>query len=193
MPSKAFLRICDQLGRLERHTDPSVRRDVWEALRHELGRRDLPADEEMLVLDSLITDALLYADPALGREREAWSLRAVQLGPRVSTLIGSRGAALVEAGRYEEGKAMLEPLVFAKDTVAFDGLISRIFLARAEHALGDEAAALPLMAQAREMTPTVGGGIVSALIERIENEMQPVAYGALLTHHNAHSFSRIAP
>jgi hypothetical protein len=193
LPSRAFLRIVDHFAHPGRDTDPGVRREVWEALRRELAQGGLPADEEMLVLDWLITDALIYADPALCSQLEAWSLRAIQLGPQVRTLIGSRGSALIEAGAYEKGKAMLEPLVSAKDTALFDGLISRIFLARAEHALGDEAAARCLMAQAREIAGTAGRENVNALIERIENEMQTVDPGAMLMHQNAHSFSRIAP
>ena len=193
LPSKAFLRIVDQVAHPGRQIDPEIRREVWEALRRELAQGGLPADEEMLVLDCLVTDALIYADPALCSQLEAWSLRAIQLGPRVRTLIGSRGCALIEAGAYEEGKAMLAPLVSAKDTALFDGLMSRIFLARAEHALGDEAAARHLMAQAREIAGTAGRENVNALIERIENEMQTVDAGAMLMHQNAHSFSRIAP
>ena len=164
MPSQAFLRIRNQLDRPGRHTDQKVRREVWEN----------------------------YADPVLRPELDEWSRRALELGPQVRTLLGSRGAALVEAGRHQEGKAMLETLVFAKDATPFDRLMSRIFLARAEHALGDSAAAHSLVTEARAIGQTTGGNVI-ALIERIENEMQTIPSCIMLTNRNARSFSGISP
>ena len=128
----------------------------------------------MLVLDALVTDGLLFADPMLLTGLEQWSLRALQLGPGVRTVVGSRGAALVELGRYQEGKALLETVAFTVDAEPFDALMSRIFLARAEHALGNAAAAAALMTQVRSMTAQAGvlEPAVISLIERIEREIQ---------------------
>jgi hypothetical protein len=128
----------------------------------------------MLVLDALVTDGLLFADPMLLAEMEQWSLRALQLGPEVRTLVGSRGAVLVELGRYQEGKALLEGVAFTVDTESFDVLMSSIFLARAEHALGNGAAAAALMTQVRSNTAQAGANepAVISLIERIEREIQ---------------------
>jgi predicted Zn-dependent protease len=122
----------------------------------------------------LVTDGLLFADPMLLAEMEQWSLRALQLGPEVRTLVGSRGAVLIELGRYQEGKALLEGVAFTVDTEPFDVLMSSIFLARAEHALGNAAAAAALMAQVRSQTAQAGahGPAVVSLIERIEREIQ---------------------
>jgi hypothetical protein len=105
---------------------------------------------------------------------EQWSLRALQLGPEVRTLVGSRGAVLVELGRYQEGKALLEGVAFTVDTESFDVLMSSIFLARAEHALGNGAAAAALMTQVRSNTAQAGANepAVISLIERIEREIQ---------------------
>ena len=134
----------------------------------------MSAQEEMLVLDKLVTDGLLFADPALHTELDQWSLRALQLGPEIRTLVGSRGAVLVETGRYEEGKALLETVAFADDAAPFDALISRIFLARAEHALGNGVAAARLMTQVRSAiaNPGSAGPATMALIERVESEMK---------------------
>jgi len=83
------------------------------------------------------------------------------------------GAVLVELGRYQEGKALLETAAFADKASPFDLFMSRIFLARAEHALGNAAAARDLITQARATAEgTVGRQPgVTALIGRIEREM----------------------
>jgi peptidase M50-like protein len=176
MKSPALSRIAFQLARADRWSSEDARRDFCSALRRELAEGRLSAEEEMLVLDALVTDGLLFADPALRSELDQWSLRALQLGPEVRTLVGSRGAALVETGRYQEGKALLETVAFADDIRPFDALMSRIFLARAEHALGNSTAAAGLMTQVRSETAKPGavGPATMTLIERIESDMKIV-------------------
>jgi hypothetical protein len=91
------------------------------------------------------------------------------------TLVGSRGAVLVEIGRYQEGKALLETVAFANEAPWFDLLMSRIFLARAEHALGNAAAVDDLVTDARAIAqPSTSWPAVTALIGRIESEMRTV-------------------
>jgi len=172
--SSASSRIAKQFARTDRLSSAAARRDFWVRLRRELLDGGLPVEEEMLVLDALVTDGLLFADPMLLAEMEQWSLRALQLGPEVRTLVGSRGAVLVELGRYQEGKALLEGVAFTVDTESFDVLMSSIFLARAEHALGNGAAAAALMTQVRSNTAQAGANepAVISLIERIEREIQ---------------------
>lgn len=171
----ASSRIAYQLARLDRLIREDARRDFCAALRRELAEGGLSAEEEMLVLDALVTDGLIFADPLLRPELDQWSLRTLQLGPEIRTLVGSRGAVLVELGRYQEGKHLLETVAFADGAAPFDALMSRIFLARAEHALGNAAAASDLMIQARSATARLGafGPAVIALIGRIDGEMQP--------------------
>ena len=120
--------------RAELWTDEAVRRDIWQAWRRKLTQGDLLPAEETLVLDFLVTEGLIFADPVLRPELDAWSLRALQLEPQAMTLVGSRGAVLVEIGRYQEGKSLLETVLFADGAAPFDLFMSRIFLARAEHA-----------------------------------------------------------
>ena len=79
--------------------------------------------EEMLVLDVLVTDGLIFADPAVRPDLDQWSLRALRVGPKVKTLIGSRGAVLVELGHYQKGKRLLETLAFSSDAAPFDALL----------------------------------------------------------------------
>lgn len=174
MASAVSSRIANQLARADRWTSEEARHDVRAALRGELRDGDLPAAEEMLLLDALVTDGLIFADPAARPELDQWSLRAVQLGPEVKTLIGSRGAVLVELGRYQEGKHLLETVAFSSDAAPFDALMSQVFLARAEHALGNADLAGDLMRRVRSAitNPDALGPAVMALIERIEKQMQ---------------------
>lgn len=165
--------LLARLHGAERWTNEAVRHKVWEALRRELARGELRPVEETLALDFLVTDGLIFADPVLHPELDAWSLRALQIEPESITLIGSRGAVLVEIGHYQEGKSLLETVVFAKEAAPFDVFISRIFLARAEHALGNVAAARECLTDVPAMLQTSAAGpAVTALVERLKNEMQ---------------------
>ena len=174
--SPASSRIAAQLACADRWTSEDARCDFRAALRRELTEGGLPAEEEMLVLDALVTDGLIFADPAVRPDLDQWSLRALQLGPKVKTLVGSRGAVLVELGRYQEGKQLLKTVAFSSDAAPFDAFMSQIFLARAEHGLGNADLAGDLMTKARSAigkpNPGALGLAVMGLIERIENEMQ---------------------
>ena len=174
--SPASSRIAAQLARADRWTSEDARCDFRAALRRELTEGGLPAEEEMLVLDALVTDGLIFADPAVRPDLDQWSLRALQLGPKVKTLVGSRGAVLVELGRYQEGKQLLKTVAFSSVAAPFDAFMSQIFLARAEHGLGNADLAGDLMTKARwaisKPNPGALGLAVMGLIERIENEMQ---------------------
>jgi hypothetical protein len=80
MASPVWSRIAQQLGR-DRWANEDVRSDVQEALRRELAQGGLSPEEELLVLDVLVTDGLVFADPVLRPKLDEWSLRALWLGP----------------------------------------------------------------------------------------------------------------
>ena len=141
MMTLASSRILYQLSYSDRFTDEEACRDFREAMLRELEGGDLAREEKMLVLDALVTDGLISGDPAVCPRLDEWSEQALALGPELPTLLGSRGAVLVELGRYEEGKALLAPLVASSPAQSFDSFMSHAFLARAERALGDEAVA----------------------------------------------------
>jgi hypothetical protein len=81
---------------------------------------ELQPAEEMLVLDRLITVGLGLGDPEFRLHFDQWSARVRELGPEVTTLKGSCGAALVELGQVEAGKALLEEVAAAADASHFD-------------------------------------------------------------------------
>src|SRR5215471_18109104 len=162
--SLAIVRIQYRVRLHQRLHNRDSRRKAWAAVQRELARGDLTPEEEMYALDWLITnwlmtDRLAAAGPTLAdlsfrSKLDEWSGRAVRLGPKVKTLVGSRGAVLVELGRYREGKALLQSLVSIKGAPLPDALLSRIYLARAEHALGNAAAARRLIGQAQAIART---------------------------------------
>lgn len=142
----AELRVCYHL-----HRDSAARlslEDIYHALEREWARGGLAPELEMHLLDSLITRALMSETPVPPQKLDAWSQRALELGPTLPTLQGSRGAALVEIGRAEEGKAMLESVLAAPAPNRFDILMSQVFLTKAESLLGRREQASEWLAKA---------------------------------------------
>jgi len=145
--SSASPRILYQLMRRDKLEDSAALQDYREALERELAG-NLSREEELLALDGLITNGLISGDPAFRAWLDGWSRRAIELAPDAQTVRGSRGAALVELGRWEEGKAMLSTVAAVEGS--FDALMTQTYLARAEHALGNTAAAKALAEAARK-------------------------------------------
>lgn len=134
VPTAASARVYNHLAtRLPDGQDGSAE------LQLELDGGQLSTAETLLVLDTLITRALMTREPNLVRHLDAWSARALALAPDLRTIQGSRGAALVELGRIEEGRAMLAAIAAA--STGFDAFMTKLFLANAELARGDLAAA----------------------------------------------------
>jgi hypothetical protein len=168
-PPRATARLIYQLIRSDHWTDAEARRDYEDALQRELGRRTLSREETMLVLDGLLTSALMHRSPQLRAHLDAWSEQALQLGPDIATLRGTRGAVLVELGRYEEGKALLAPLASSQPGSAFDAFMISVSLARAEHGIGNVAAARAFAAAARENVSAVPGA--AFMLSRLDAEL----------------------
>lgn len=146
---RANPRLIFHMLRSDRWTDMDARHDFQDSVQRELGRGAVSREETILALDALVTSALIYRDSALQARLDAWSQEALRLAPDIATLRGSRGAVLVELGRYDEGKALLLPLVTGQPTKSFDTFMSCIFLAHAEHAMGNVVAARAFAATAR--------------------------------------------
>jgi hypothetical protein len=168
-PRRASARLIYQLARSDKGTDPETRRDYEDALQRELGRSTLSREETMLALDALLTSALMYRNPQLRAHLDAWSQQALQLGPDIATLRGTRGSVLVELGRYEEGKALLAPLAGSQSGNAFDAFMISVSLARAEHGLGNVAAARVLAAAARESVSAIPSA--AFMLSRLDAEL----------------------
>jgi Peptidase family M50 len=134
--SAASARIAYYLESPERWTQSEARRDIRNALLGEISAAELPLSERLIVLEALVTIGLVTGDLTYRSELDQWSLTAMQLAPMIKTVRGSRGAALVELGRFEEGKSLL--LQVADPSAPSDYLMGQFFLARAERGLGNE-------------------------------------------------------
>src|SRR5262245_20076066 len=110
---EVIARIWRHFGDPERWTRADIRRETDAGLARGLQLGGLPPEVELLVLDAVMTNALLFGAPELCSRLDEWSRRALELGPDVPTIRGSYGSGLVELGRDEEGKAVLEPVVAA--------------------------------------------------------------------------------
>jgi hypothetical protein len=180
--SEATLRLLPLIAANERWTDAEVRHSIHCAILSELERGELSREEELLMLDCLVTDVLMFGDQAPDstfRPRlDEWSRRAFELGSDVDTIRACRGGVLVELGHYADGKALL---VSVGDDIDFiDSLMRDIVLARAERALGNnhaarqliEVASLYLAAAARHRAlndPALVG--VVTLADRVKREI----------------------
>jgi Peptidase family M50 len=168
--SPAGSRVLYQLNRPDRWNDNDARRDFRESLLRELSRDELTREDRMLVLDALASDALTFGDPELRADLDKWSSRALELGPDKLPLLCTRGAVLVELGRYNEGKILLTSVAAAEQTQPLDRLVCQVFLARAEIALGNAAAARQFACAARA---TADGGLMSAAVAPLLARLGP--------------------
>jgi hypothetical protein len=150
-PSAAWNRIVPHLFRSEVWTNEFARGDALAAAERELVRGSLTPEEEMWVLDYMISVGLVSGDLQFRSRLDRWSERARELGPDVATLKGSRGAVLVELGQFEAGRALLQELAAANNGRAIDVAMTTIFLALAEQGLGNSPAARRLLTDARRM------------------------------------------
>jgi hypothetical protein len=170
--TEASSRLVYHLFRFQ--TNKEAYPEAREGVLRELHRGDLSREEQMWVLDALITDGIVSRDPAARLHLDAWSRQALALGPDLTTLQGSRGAVLVELGRYDEGKTLLAPLAGPDQPVSFDAFMSRTFLALAERGLGNEAAARQL-ADAARATAKAAGASPRAMLARLDSEIPDVS------------------
>jgi hypothetical protein len=168
----ASSRIMYQIFRRDRWTDPEAGRECVEALQRELERDALLAAEEIaLIIDSLVTYALVFGDATLRPQLDALTQGAVALAP-VRTLYGSRGAALIEIGRYEEGKEILESLIAQSGLDPFDAFMIEVHLARAERGLGDQQTAANWAARARRRAASCQTPVAQLMLARMEAELK---------------------
>jgi hypothetical protein len=163
-------RLMYQLFRVDRWTNARAAREFVEAMLREIGRGTLLPAEEALVIDTLLTHVFVCGDASLRPRLDALTLRALQLVPH-DTLSGSRGAALVEIGRYAEGKAVLEALIARSGLAPFDIFMTEVHLARAEHGLGNREAGACWAAAARRSAEACSTLATSLMLKRMDAEL----------------------
>jgi hypothetical protein len=180
--SNATPRLMPHIPFSERWVNAEARHLAHRALLEEIERQEMSRDEELLVLDCLITDVLIFGhqvpDLTFRPQLDTWSKRALKLGPEILPIRATRGGVLIELGRYQEGKALTASAGDAMDD--FDTILRNTFLARAEHGLGNTEATKKLLAAARQslaLAQSTNYGRehfagVAAFVDRVEREIE---------------------
>ncbi|MBW4520454.1 MAG: site-2 protease family protein [Scytolyngbya sp. HA4215-MV1] len=124
----------------------------------------LSSPEKAFILDYLSCVVVIHGCKRYLKEAEKWSAEAIRLASSSKTLQGTRGAVLIEAGRYAEGKQLLLPLT-TPENEALDQAISSCYLAKAEYFLGNESNVKDWLLKAKAT------GVAGHTLERIETEL----------------------
>jgi len=125
------------ITRSDRWANEAIRREVDKEFQQLLDSGILSRAEEVLVLDGLLTSALVYRDTMLLPQIEEWSLRSLELAPSSRPLLATRGGVLAETGRYVEAKSVIKPIVSVTDD-SNEWFLCHMFLALSELRLGNE-------------------------------------------------------
>ena len=106
------------------------------AISQTLGAQTLTREQRLQMLDTYVTWAVMTGAPDCMERglRHAEELRGEL--PDQPTIKGSFGSMLIEAGRLEEGEAVLRD-AYETDTVAFDRGIIAAYIGRACFLRGD--------------------------------------------------------
>jgi hypothetical protein len=114
-----------------------------------LNNENIADSERAYILDTLASIVINHRQKQYLTQADGWSQEALRLAGYSKTIQGTRGAILIELGKYEEGKQMLFPLT-EPDNDPIDIAISSYYLANAEHRLGNGEQAWRWLKQAEE-------------------------------------------
>jgi hypothetical protein len=92
--------------------------------------------ERAYLLDWLSAIVINHGQKQYLSQADAWSEEAMKYAGHAKTIQGTRGAILIELGKYEEGRKLLFPLTEEGNDL-FDIAISSYYLAKADHHLGN--------------------------------------------------------
>jgi len=130
-------------------TDHSQTALAWDQVERLGISGRLSVAEEMAVLDARLTAALASCDETAIEQLDAWSQRLTTLSPTAAAAIETRVAVLIQLGQYDEGKRMLGPLEPARSP--YGSVLRLLFLAQAEHGLGNIADARTCLTAAHKI------------------------------------------
>jgi hypothetical protein len=139
---------------------------LWNQLLNAENASDV---ERAYILDLLASIVINLGQKQYLTHADRWSREAMKLAGYSKTIQGTRGAILVELGKYEEGKRNLFPLT-GPDNDPVDIAISSYYLAKADHHLGNSGQALVWLMQAEEVSKKVPG--ISEMFAGIKLEMR---------------------
>jgi hypothetical protein len=150
MRSPTAATVIRWLARPDRAADRALHDLHEEQVERLRSRGMLSVAEEMIVLDGRLTVALATCDETPPQQLDEASRRLVALGPSSGAALETRASVLIQLGEYDEGKRMLEQLTPTES--AYAAVLRLLFLAQAEHGLGNPATARARLAEAHEIT-----------------------------------------
>jgi hypothetical protein len=129
--------------------DPAKTAPAWDQVERLRISGRLSEVEEMAVLDARLTAALTACEDTPVEQLDTWSERLIALNPTAAAAIETRAAVLIQLGQHAAGKRMLAPLEPAKSV--YGSVLRLLFLAQAEHGLGNDGEARTSLAAAHKL------------------------------------------
>ncbi|WP_392535959.1 M50 family metallopeptidase [Nostoc sp. C117] len=120
--------------------------------------------DKLYILDILVSIVIEHEQMKYLQKADTWSLQALTLAGDIKTIQGTRGAILIELGRYSEGKQMLLPLTEAGNDL-IDIAYSCCYIAKADYFLGNENQVKDWLNKAKQV------GVASRILLRIQKEI----------------------
>jgi tetratricopeptide (TPR) repeat protein len=120
--------------------------------------------DKIYLFDILASIVINHGEIKYLQKADEWSDQALSLDKDIKTLQGTRGAILIELGRYDEGKKMLLPLT-ERGNEPVDIAISCCYIAKADFYLGKEHSARNWL----KLSEKVGG--TNEILLRIQKEI----------------------
>jgi tetratricopeptide (TPR) repeat protein len=120
--------------------------------------------DRVLILDHLACIVAIDGYKKYLNDADRWSQEALRLASYSKTLKGTRGAILIELGRYDEGKKLLLSLTEpGNDDI--DIAVSSCYIAKAEYFIGNIESVNDWFVKANEI------GVANSILKRIQQEI----------------------
>jgi membrane-associated protease RseP (regulator of RpoE activity) len=120
--------------------------------------------DKLYILDTLVSIVIEHEKMEYLQKADTWSAQALALAGDIKTIQGTRGAILIELGRYSEGKQMLLPLTEAGNDL-IDIVYSCCYIAKADYFLGNENQIKDWLNKAKQV------GVAPRILLRIQKEI----------------------
>ncbi|MEH2209653.1 site-2 protease family protein [Nostoc sp.] len=124
----------------------------------------LSVRNKLYILDILVSIFIEHEQIKYLQKADIWSTQALALAGDIKTIQGTRGAILIELGRYSEGKQMLLPLTEVGNDL-IDIAYSCCYIAKADYFLGNENQVKDWLKKAKQV------GVAPRILLRIQKEI----------------------
>ncbi|HEY9804370.1 MAG TPA: site-2 protease family protein [Leptolyngbyaceae cyanobacterium] len=131
------LKVLQKLYKAQAEFNQSNFAQAIELFEEILNYPGIPKRDQLYIIDILASIVINYGEVKYLNKADQWSAHAIELSRDITTIQGTRGAILIELGRYSEGKEMLLPLT-EKGNEVIDIAVSCCYIAKADYYLGNE-------------------------------------------------------